>query len=828
MRNIVFLSLSFWCCLVATACTFDASALLERTPCELDQDCPGGVCIERFCYYGSVSDPADVAPVTDTGAIDAAFTPDADADTATPDTGPDVDATICSPGIARCTGTILQTCNGDGTELTQVDCEESDCDDPRGLGCICARGTCVGRVCEQGDTICDEAGTGFLTCNAGGTDYSQGRACPTGTTCLQREFEAVCSEGGCEPDRAQCSGTDADTVQICNSDGTGFSAIIPCAPDQFCSDGVCMPDICTPGEAQCVNSATVSVCDARGVRFVTAPCDSGTYCDNAAARCLPTTCEPGERRCTESGAPEVCRADGSGFDTLAVCASSTVCAGGTCTPIVCEANAVSCSSATARAICNALGTGVTVVNCPASQNCSNGICSDSVCTPNTNFCSGGAVQRCNATGSASSLLETCSFGCADGACLPARCGDGVVSPDRGETCDDGNLANCDGCPNNCVVKYVARFATSSRTTGATWAPGSSNLTVEGWFNVSSLSGALFGVYSSTGDAAYLRIANGRPEFVFNLSSTATSILSSPTSIRGTGWHHIAGVRVGSNLAYLFVDGRPVDGAIVTGNDTSIDGTQIFVGGMTGLASADFQASQLRLGDHARYTTLFAPPRDAAAETISRVAGYALDNGTGNLVENLGGDARDMTVSALSWQPDTCYGNDDTAVICGDGERASWEFCEPAIDTDCTDECGPELVCERSIAVDGACIRPYPAGRFYADNEDLCVDFGGHIMTINNRLQETNAAVLMNEFNMANAWLGLNDRASEGNFVWLDGSPLAYTNWDTVNGQPDNAPNTDPNGEDCAVMVRERGFKWADFRCGLAYGALCYRPGPFAP
>ncbi len=826
MRNLLIISLSIWGCLLATACTFDSSALLERTPCELDQDCPGGVCIEQFCFFGEVLDPADVALTPDSFNLDTGLVPDTGGDTSANDTDSDISSTICSPGIARCNGTVLEVCSGDGTELTEVDCAESECDDPRGLGCVCARGTCTGRVCERGETICDSAGTGFLTCNDAGTDYVQGRACPTGTTCLQSGFEALCSEGGCEPDRAQCSGTDVDTVQICNSDGTGFSAFIPCSPDQFCADGVCVPDICTPGEAECVDSFTISVCDARGVRFVTAPCDPGTYCDTTPVRCLPTACSPGERRCADSVTPEVCRADGSGFDTLAVCADATVCAGGACTPIVCEPGSVSCDSPTARAVCNALGTAVSVASCPDGQNCSDGVCSDSICTPASTFCEDGDVLRCNSTGSAVSLLQTCSFGCAEGACLPARCGDGVLSPERGETCDDGNLNNCDGCPNNCVINYVARLTSSSRTAGATWAPGSSNLTVEGWFNVSSVSGALFGVYSPGGDAAYLRVVNGRAQFVFNLSDTATSVLTSPDFIRGTGWHHIAGVRVGPGLAYLFIDGRPVDGAIVTSNDTSIDGTQIFVGGMTGLPSADFQASQLRLGSHARYTTLFAPPRDAAANTTSRVAGYALDTGSGNLVENLGGDARDMTVSALSWQPDTCYGSDDTAVTCGDGELAPWEFCEPAMDPDCTEACGPELVCDRSIAVDGACIRPYPAGRSFADNEALCVDFGGHIMTIDNGLQQTSAAVLMNEFGIANAWIGLNDRASEGRFVWLDGTPLSYTDWDT--GQPDNAPNTDPNGEDCAVMARDRGFKWADFRCGLAFSALCYRPGPFAP
>ncbi len=150
MRNLLIISLSIWGCLLATACTFDSSALLERTPCELDQDCPGGVCIEQFCFFGEVLDPADVALTPDSFNLDTGLVPDTGGDTSANDTDSDTSATICSPGIARCNGTVLEVCSGDGTELTEVDCAESECDDPRGLGCVCARGTCTGRVCERG------------------------------------------------------------------------------------------------------------------------------------------------------------------------------------------------------------------------------------------------------------------------------------------------------------------------------------------------------------------------------------------------------------------------------------------------------------------------------------------------------------------------------------------------------------------------------------------------------------------------------------------------------------------------------------------------------
>ncbi len=38
------------------------------------------------------------------------------------------------------------------------------------------------------------------------------------------------------------------------------------------------------------------------------------------------------------------------------------------------------------------------------------------------------------------------------------------------------------------------------------------------------------------------------------------------------------------------------------------------------------------------------------------------------------------------------------------------------------------------------------------------------------------------------WIGLNDRAEEGNFEWVSGAPITYTNWGT--GEPNNRDDED--------------------------------------
>ncbi len=60
------------------------------------------------------------------------------------------------------------------------------------------------------------------------------------------------------------------------------------------------------------------------------------------------------------------------------------------------------------------------------------------------------------------------------------------------------------------------------------------------------------------------------------------------------------------------------------------------------------------------------------------------------------------------------------------------------------------------------------------------------------------------------WLGLSDVAQEGNFVWNNGAPLTYSNWNT------NEPNDYGSGEDFVHVIsngkwndhNENAYNWA--------------------
>jgi spore coat protein CotH len=64
------------------------------------------------------------------------------------------------------------------------------------------------------------------------------------------------------------------------------------------------------------------------------------------------------------------------------------------------------------------------------------------------------------------------------------------------------------------------------------------------------------------------------------------------------------------------------------------------------------------------------------------------------------------------------------------------------------------------------------------------------------------------------WIGLNDRAGEGTFVWHDGSPVTFTRWSKH--QPDN----DTCNEDCVALKDGGKGRWHDTHCGQRRPFVC--------
>jgi len=92
--------------------------------------------------------------------------------------------------------------------------------------------------------------------------------------------------------------------------------------------------------------------------------------------------------------------------------------------------------------------------------------------------------------------------------------------------------------------------------------------------------------------------------------------------------------------------------------------------------------------------------------------------------------------------------------------------------------------------------------------------GGHLAVIPNAQTNT---FIQNALGGLSAYIGLTDNVSEGTFVWADGSPITYTNWNP--GEPNNAGGG--NGEDFVVMFNSG--RWNDGSGGPLYAVMQLRP-----
>jgi hypothetical protein len=144
-----------------------------------------------------------------------------------------------------------------------------------------------------------------------------------------------------------------------------------------------------------------------------------------------------------------------------------------------------------------------------------------------------------------------------------------------------------------------------------------------------------------------------------------------------------------------------------------------------------------------------------------------------------------------------------------------------------------------------------SGVTWVDAEALAAKLGGHLATVDDQAEND---WLMATFPDSWLWIGLNDRAVEGTWVWSSGKKVDFTNWAAF--QPDDWAGFDPVGEDAAVLSANGEPGWIDIsehwlgaglielpgrprdlttnqlpvgthdgsEAGVAYGAECYANG----
>jgi cysteine-rich repeat protein len=439
-------------------CRMDTGACAARE-CETTRDCSGGFECVRFecvsidpivCDAGEEACSADnrtVLRCNADGTMEAMESCAADSRCVVNGTSAACAAVVCTAGEMGCTGDFVAfSCDATGTMRTETPC---------GAGRYCAAGTCMAQACVPGSLRCS-AGGAREECDARGAGYT---ATPCGPA--QSCSGGACLDRICTPGAGRCVMGSLTAREVCSADGLAWTTS-PCADTQSCnpSTGACELRICSPGVAQCVSSSSTRECLPTGLDYTaTTSCPSGQSCTPGTGRCGAWICTPGTASCDSASTRSVCNADGLAR-TATACASRETCTAGVCAPWTCTPGTFSCTDVNTRALCNADGLGASPVACtgpdPDGYACTGaGTCTPRECTPGaaTALCTPGlatARQACTADGLGFTSIP-CASGqsCNTGVCA-VRCGDGIVG--SGETCDDGNTVNGDGCSAVCALE----------------------------------------------------------------------------------------------------------------------------------------------------------------------------------------------------------------------------------------------------------------------------------------------------------------------------------------------------------------------------------------
>uniref|UniRef100_A0A665WWE2 C-type lectin domain-containing protein n=1 Tax=Echeneis naucrates TaxID=173247 RepID=A0A665WWE2_ECHNA len=119
---------------------------------------------------------------------------------------------------------------------------------------------------------------------------------------------------------------------------------------------------------------------------------------------------------------------------------------------------------------------------------------------------------------------------------------------------------------------------------------------------------------------------------------------------------------------------------------------------------------------------------------------------------------------------------------------------------------------------GKCYLFSTNGSSWEKSRDECKQLGGDLVKIDSREEqvENTAAGPSSHF-----WIGLTDSKNEGDWLWVDGSPLDrnWTFWRS--GEPDNWKEKDPDGEDCVAMGETGKIieSWTDGSCKTEYKSI---------
>jgi hypothetical protein len=178
-------------------------------------------------------------------------------------------------------------------------------------------------------------------------------------------------------------------------------------------------------------------------------------------------------------------------------------------------------------------------------------------------------------------------------------------------------------------------------------------------------------------------------------------------------------------------------------------------------------------------------------------------------------------------PSTIDEDGDLAPGCGydcdDGDPQVYpgapEMCNAA-DDNCNGVLDEDPMCPQCItgaALGGGTLAFCFSPRTYADAEADCVDQGGHLASVQSQEIQDNLVARAFEVQVSSWWIGVDDRVSEGDYAWTDGTPFDFSAW--AGGEPNDAGGA----EDCGHVADWAGGQWNDIGCDAGLPYVCRLP-----
>ena len=157
----------------------------------------------------------------------------------------------------------------------------------------------------------------------------------------------------------------------------------------------------------------------------------------------------------------------------------------------------------------------------------------------------------------------------------------------------------------------------------------------------------------------------------------------------------------------------------------------------------------------------------------------------------------------------CYSCQDGYVNVG-GNTSCSRCSETGVWTVVNIQCESTYVCENSwIGHGGHCYLEYTEEEDWCDAQSYCRSHGGYLVSIET---ESENNFIEGTFPDGSYWIGGNDLAVEGVYVWDSGNALTFANWNVY--QPDSYTGD----EDC--LWANSDWRWHDRKCHRPFKSIC--------